>query len=244
MSEETTEVTEPVVSEPTTTAISPEIQAMLNKLNEIGIESPEQLENKAKAASESGRLANIVGELREEISKLKSQPQPTAKPEYGEGEIDIEAAIGSAVSKALDVREAKAKQLHAARTKEAQAIRSSRDYNVVGKEFEQYMNSPDANFRLNNGDTPTTIFNDMVKDKYRNMMVEMKAAVESSSGNPGQTAIPHMESTQTAPPRVTAADDKSAKLKKVRENWAGNDEDIDRALNALLPSGSLPMPNR
>ena len=243
MSEE--KVAEPKVEEPKAEPkASDKLQAIMAKLDEYGIREPEQLDNKVKAASESGRLANMVGELREEIKALKSQPvaPPTPPSEYNESDgIDIDAAIGNAVSKALDAREKKARDLQLARVREAQSIRSNDNYKLVGKDFEQYMTSPDAHARLSGGETPTTIFNSMVIGKYRELMGEMAGAIK---GNPDQVEVPHMLSDQTAPPRTTPADEKKGKLKNIRENWTGNDEDIERVLNTLLPSGSMPMPNR
>jgi len=241
MSEETKpEVTE---TEPTESPETNKLQAMIAKLDELGITDVEQLENKATAAQESGRLANMVGDLREQIEGLKAQPTVPATNEYDEG-VDIDSAIGNAVTKALDEREAKAKKVNVARMKEAQSIRSSKDYNVVGDKFEKFMMSPQANAMLGSGETPTSIFNEMVKAEYRNLMVGMKEAAESLPGNPDLTAIPHVESEQTPPPRTEPADEKNAKMKKIKEGWAGNDEDIDKMLDVLLPSGSLPMPSR
>jgi len=235
------EITEPEVT-PEPAQPNDDLQAIMTKLDEFGISKPEQLDNKMRAASESGRLANIVGELREEVAELKSAPPAPQPSEYDNDGVDIDAAIGNAVTKALDEREAKARKVHLARASEARTIRSNENYKIVGPKFERYMNSPEANSRMGNGETPTSIFNKMVIGEYRDMMVQMKTAVESSTGNPGQTAVPHMETDQTAPPRTTPADEKKVKLKNIRENWSGNDEDLTKALDALLPSGSLPLP--
>jgi len=131
-----------------------------------------------------------------------------------------------------------------ARMKEVQAIRNDDNYNVVGKKFEYFMSSPEGQAVLANGANPTNIYNKMVVKEYRDMMVNMKSAVESSSGNPGQVPIPHMEDGQTAPPRIEPSDERKGKINKLRENWGGSDDDIDKMLNVLLPSGSLPMPNK
>ena len=235
------EVKEPKVETPEPSKPD-DLSEIMARLDQAGITKPEEIDRKLRAASEAGKLANIVGELREEIKALKSQPSTPPRNEYESDGVDIDAAIGNAVAKALDEREAKARKIQLARAKEAQAIRGNQNYKIVGEKFERYMTSPEASYRLANGETPTSIFNDMVIGEYRDMMVKMKTAVESSSGNPGQVAVPHMESGQTPPPRTTPVDEKKSKLKKLRENWAGNDEDIAKALETLLPSGSIPLP--
>lgn len=218
-----------------------ELQAMLTKLNELGITKPEQLDNKAKAASEAGRLANIVGELREEIASLKSRPAETPKPEYESDGVDIDAAIGNAVNKALEAREAKARQQHMARLKEVQSLRNDEDYSLVGKDFERFMSTPQAQIALSNGATPTAIYHKMVKGKYRSLMVDMKSAVEATTGIPGQVAMPHMESSQTAPPKIEPSDEKRSKLKSIKENWRGDDNDLSASLRAILPDELIPV---
>ena len=236
----TPEAETPPAEEPTEN----KMQAMMSTLDELGITNVEQLQNQAKASSESGRLANMVGELREEIAALKSQPVTPPANEYDDSEVDIEAAIRGAVGKEFDAREERIKQKNLARAQEAQAIRSNQHYNVVSKDFEQYMNTAQANARLSNGESPTQIFNDMVNAKYRSLLQEVSTAATEAKGDPNTTAIPHVETGQTPPPRIEPADEKKAKLNKLQENWSGNDEDIEQALNALLPSGSLPMPTR
>lgn len=235
------EVKEPKVETPEPPK-KDDLSEIMARLDQAGITKAEDIDKKLRAASEAGKLANMVGELREEIKALKSQPVTPPKSEYESDGIDIEAAIGGAVAKALDEREAKARKIQLARAKEAQAIRSNDNYKIVGSKFEQYMNSPEASFRLSNGETPTSIFNDMVIGEYRDMMVKMKTAVESSTGNPGQVAVPHMETGQTPPPRTTPTDEKKAKLKQLRENWKGNDDDLTRMIETLLPSGTIPLP--
>lgn len=239
---------ETVVTEPTTEPATPkqennELQAMIAKLNEVGITSVEQLENKVTAASESGRLANMVGSLRKEIAELKT-PKPAPHAEYGEDGVDIESVISGAVDKALDKREEKQKKVQSARVVEAQAIRSDENYPVVAEKFEKFMVTPKARGLLENGYTPTVIFNKMVNYELRNMLVTMKNGFEGVAGDPSKTLVPHMESGQVSQPVTTAADEKKTKIKTIRENWAGNDDDITKALNALLPSGTLPMPGR
>jgi hypothetical protein len=238
------EVTEPKVEEPKVE--TNELQAMMTKLDELGITNVEQLQNQATASSEAGRLGNIVGDLRSEIEALKVTPPPAAPAasEYDDGGLDIEAAIGNALDKKLDEREAKANKIRVARTKEAQAIRSSRDYQMIGKDFEQYMVSAQANARLSSGDTPTIIFNDMVKSKYRSLLQEVSTAATAAQGDPSAVAVPYVETGGVPPPRIEPADEKKTKLNKLRENWSGNDEDLEKTLNALLPSGTLPMPSR
>lgn len=237
---ETEATPEPLTPEPAKD--NTELQAMMTKLNEVGITSVEQLENKVTAASESGRLANMVGDLRKEIADLKTA-KPAPQTEYSEDGIDIESTIGSAVKKALGEERAEREKVQKVRVQEAQGIRADKNYPVVAEKFEKFMVTPQARGMLDSGYTPTRIFNDMVIGEYRNMAVTMKTAIESTDGNPSKTLVPHMENDQTAPPRVTSAEEKKGKIKKVTENWTGGDEDIQKALDVLLPSGSLPMPS-
>jgi len=247
MSEEVT--TEPVV-EPKN---NDKLDALMTKLGELGITEVEQLENKAKAASQTGNLANLLGETRRQVAELEAKlaavttPPEHASPretEYDDNGVDIDAAIGNAVDKALDRRAENARKVQAARAKEAQAIRTNEHYKVVERDFEKYMISPQAQARLSTGESPTKIFNDMVAITYRKMLQETAAAAKAAQGDPSATAIPYVESDQTPPPVRTGADEKQTEIKKLRENWSGTDDDVTKALNALLPSGSLLMPNR
>lgn len=237
------------VQEPEVKAEEPKedkLQELVTKLNELGITSTEQLENKAKAASEAGRLANMVGSLREEIAELKSSRQKAPEaPVYDDAGINIDEAISGAVRKSLrEEREAErnlAMKAEMARIREIQSLKTDNDYPIIGDKFERFMNTPEARIAMYNGETMTSIYNKMVRMEYRNMLVQMKDSVENRKGNPSKTIVPHMESNQTAPPRIEATEERKNKLNKIKESWSGTDSDLEKALNTLLPSGTLPI---
>ena len=219
-----------------------DLQVMMEKLDALGITTPEELEGKAKAAREVGNLNNLVGDLRTEVAALKQAnaetPSTTEAPsdDYG---VDIDAAIGTAVNKALDQRETQKRKVYEARAKEIHGIRTNKHYKMVGQKFEQYMGSPEGSMRMSRGETPKSIFNEMVIGEYQGTLIAMKNAVEQSAGNPGQTAVPHVESGQTPPPHIEPSDEKKQKLKKLKENWSGNDSDLEKTINTLLSNDSL-----
>jgi hypothetical protein len=84
----------PVVEEtPNTEAqeLSAEQQAheLLSQLEKLNVQTPEDLSNMAQASSQSGRLANILGEVKQELAavrqenaQLRAQPPQEGYNEY------------------------------------------------------------------------------------------------------------------------------------------------------------------
>ena len=182
----------------------------------------------------------MVGSLREELAELKSSRQKAPEtPVYDEAGINIDEAISGAVKRALREERDAAVKTQMARIREFQSLKTDNDYPIIGNKFERFMNTPDAHIAIQNGETPTSIYNKMVRMEYRNMLVQMKDSVENRQGNPSKTIVPHMESNQTAPPRIEASEERKNKLNKIKESWSGTDSDLEKALDTLLPKGSL-----
>ena len=230
---------EPVVEEPKVeTNEVDDAQALAARLTELGIDDINKVEGTVKAASEAGRLANMLGEERKARAELERQLRETQAQrvnvdtdEYG---VDLEKVIDRGFEKFWNKKQSEAQMMQQRQMQEFQKIRNHKNYALVGKEFEEYTKTPDYQSELMAGKTPSEIFYDLSNDKLRQYLITMKNAIEKKTVAPQNVSVPHTETNQTSPPGAEPDDERAEKLKKVKKNWKGDDSDIMAALEAIL----------
>lgn len=214
---------------------------LLKELERIGVESTEQLQNMKTASSQVGQMANMVGDLRAEITELKSQ---RTEPTYqDDGTADIARLIEEGVDKAIEKRTQAQMQAQRAAQQAAlrdiQSVQGDQDFPLVQSVWEEHLNSPVVRANLQTGQT--TISNEyhkLVRGYYRKIAERSRDVI----GSMGEKATPpHVESAETnvATPQFSESDEKSEKIKNAQKTWTGSDRDIDSLLDAVLPPGDL-----
>ena len=231
--------------EPKVEAAADDAKEIAARLTELGIDDIGKVEGTVKAAQEAGNLANLLGSerqksaaLEQQLRDLQSQRTDLSNDEYG---IDIGRVIDDRLDKFFVKKQTEAQQMQQRQMHEFQKIRNNKNYRLVGKDFEEYTKTPDYQAELMAGKTPTEIFHDMSMDKMRDYLIKMKSAIEGNSTNPQDVPVPHTETAQATPPAHEPDNEVEEKLKNIKKNWKGDDSDLKNALDALLPSGSLPL---
>jgi len=228
---------EPKVEEPEVKEAD-ETQEILAKLNDLGIDDAEKVDNVVRASQESGNLARMLGEERQaraaleaQLRERNTQRQDLSTDEYG---VDLGTVVRKEMENFWNDKQKVASEQQQRHMQEFNKIRSHKNYKLVGKDFEEYTKTPDYQQELMSGKTPSEIFYDMSNDRLRDYLVKMKNAIETRSVSPDNVAVPHTETNQASPPPVEPDNEKAEKLKDIKKNWKGDDSDIEKALNVLL----------
>lgn len=235
-------VKEPI-GEPTRTSesASDDIAA---KLKELKIDSSEKLENVARASSEAGRLANMVGELKTQneqlMNELRSSKTPTQEYEYGEPSVDLEAAVRrgtrAEVMSILKEQQENQKKAQEAYYRDMSKVQGDKRYKALEEPWQKHMNNPNVQMRLQNGQTTIVDEYYKIKDAYIDILEDTyKNKVEKITQPP---SAPHMESgeTETVPIPKEDPHSKEELAKKVSpdKGWVGTDENIKDMFNSMF----------
>jgi len=239
MPEESPTLEEPTVTEPIVETPTENAHDLAEKLTELGIDNVEKAEGVVKAGQEAGRLANMLGDERRRNSELEallrdSQSQrvdPSNTDDYG---VDLGAVVGKEMSKFWDKKQNEAQQMQQRQMHEFQKIRSHKNYALVGKEFEEYIKTPDYQTELMTGKSPSEIFYDMSNDTLRSHLITMRDALLKGTQAPAEVSIPHTETAQATPPAQESSTERSDQLKQIKKDWKGDDSDISKVLDVIL----------
>ncbi len=129
-------------------------QALIAELEKLGVQKPEQLQGMAVASEQSGKLANMLGEIRRENAELRRILQDTAKPKaaqdpYSSEPINIEDVVERAVGRFYESKilrpQQEAQQQFARQLKEVQ---EDKHFGVLGKQCEEYTKMPNVQYAI------------------------------------------------------------------------------------------------
>ena len=237
---------EPKVNEPQT---NPELAQLLKTLESLGVDSPEKVQNLATAASQTGHMANLLGELRRSNEELKtelsqarvSRPTNASYDEiYGSPatpNVDIETAVERAIGRYMDGQMKNQMRAQQQVLSEISSIQNDPDYAFVEEQWNKVYNDPVIRTKVIAGETtPMVEYNRLKNNFFRNALIKMRDVLKSGGSLPGTTKPPHVETNMPnlLPSRQTGVTQKE-RLREVSKQATGSDDDIMKMLDALLP---------
>ena len=245
MAEESPQIEEP--TEPSEPEVSAEEQAnaILAELEANGINSPEKVQNVLTASSESGRLAQMLGEQRQmtenlqrQIEQLTQQPQPSQYDEYGQGQQGVDVnAIKAAVRDVYqnDILKPQVEQTNRVYGELSQ-IQNDPDYTLVAQMWDKHWNSPNTQHRVMTGQSsPRGEYESLVRTYYREALKKTHGALKGVVEK--QAKPPHVEvGDQSHVHTPTQSDEQKAQIEKITKSSQGGDQDIEALVKAFLPS--------
>jgi hypothetical protein len=226
---------------------------LVAELEKAGVTSSKQLEGKFKAASEVGKMANLLGEVRGENAELKrmlmdmqaSMKRPKANP-YGEeeqsGAVDIGDLIEKRVAAVID-REKRASLEAQQRAFQAwNMIQQDEDYPLVADKWEAKMRDPNFAIKLQAGTIdPVAEYQRVLRDHYKSSVRLAAETIKTlTTGQPAPKV--HVESSararQDTPIEKGQRDKTLQPLKeKVNKGYIPSEDDELAALTAVLLGG-------
>jgi len=238
----------PTVDEPTKEqkpTATPESAAkdIINKLQDLGIDSPEKIDGMATASKEAGNLANQLGEARQMISDLQTQVgninKPAPQTEYNEYEQGVD--LGSAIRKELNTfwndQQNKQTQAQQAYLKTMNDIRTDADYKLVENIWNEHVANPQTQMAVQSGQVNIKDeYGKLVRTFYRESLKQSKTALE---GLVKPTAAPHMESGEThSTPLPSVDEDRKQRISNLidpAKGFEGTDENIKALVKSYFP---------
>ena len=243
------EIQEPV-QEPVAEPKNEELENLLSSLEKLGVDSPQKLQNMHTAASQSGNLANMLGEIRRENEILRQQlsQKPTYQDPYAEPAAinmqEIESVVERAIGRTIGNLTQKQMEAQANVLAEIQSIQSDDDFSVIGEQWDRVYKDPVTQAKILSGQTtPRSEYDKLVKNFYRKAIVTMRDALKqgkvSGVSTPGNSTIPHMEGQGSQPVNRLPNDkyNPREKLLEVHKKSTGTDEDIFSMFDAMIPDG-------
>jgi hypothetical protein len=224
---------------------------ILAELQKVGVKNPEQVANMARASSEAGRLANMLGEIRRENAELRriveqgQTRQPKSDWDGSPDTVDLAKLVENASAKAVRgfYEENVLKPQMQARQmfyQQMEEVQGDDDYAVVKDVFEAHLQNPRTQSALSSGEaTISGEYNKLVRKFYRQLADKSRVVLESfqkAGAKPGAKSPPHMESgtgSAYVPPEQRA--DQKAKLLDLKSKSRGRDDDIDAMLKTMFP---------
>lgn len=223
---------------------TPDIPDLIATLERAGVQNTADLTNKLRASEESGRLANLLGDVRRENAELKEMlknmnRQPQQREDWDQQPVDIEAAIGRALDKKLTEREQRQMQMQQAAWAAYNRIHGDEDFHLVANEWAKKERDPQFALKLQAGQVdPIDEYQKMVRRYYKDVALRAAATIKTLTGG-GKPPQVNVESSARMPSGKTPA--QSEQLKKVQamkdrvdKGGALTEEDELAALTAIL----------
>lgn len=236
-------IEEPKAEPKTEVSAEDQAKAILEELKSRGIDSPEKIENMAKASSEAGNLARMLGELRQQNANLERQIQNMNQPhktdydnDYGES-IDLRQVVRNELRGFWNDEIVKPQAEMTNRVySELAAIQSDEDYPLVNQMWESHWQNPSTQHRVSTGQSsPKTEYDRLVRTYYRQSFKKTYDALQGVVES--RAKAPHVETgDQTHVSMPTADDETREKVKNITKNSQGSDSDIEALVKAMLPS--------
>ena len=220
---------------------NPELQAILEKIQSLGIEKPEQLDNISQTASQVGRYANQLGELRQQnqqlmdqIQELKVSRQPDL--DYGsEGQtIDLSKVIRNELKGFYSDLQREQRENQMRMMQEFSEVQQDPDYHNLKPVYEEHIQKPDIQVKLMSGQTTyEKEYNRVMRANLRSLSKQLADITKGFT--PDQVKPPHMETNQqTVTSPELSSTELEQKLKDIRESRKSGDITSDQALDAII----------
>ncbi len=228
----------PTIEEP-----SVDVDAVLKELEAIGKTTPESVRNMHTASQQTGRYANEIGELRQEIERMRTEanvprqapPRNEFDAEYGGESVDLGRLVDDRLHKFWGDIQKQQAETYQRQVAEMNDIYTDEDYELVKDVWDQYAKTPNFNVKLNTGNTTLKgEYDKFVRSYFRQVALKSRdALVVATKG--GKRTPPHIESGNQAPPSEEESGDKHKNVRKIAAKTQGSDADIDAMIGALLP---------
>ena len=220
-------VEEPAAAPKAETPPKPEVNVdeLVAELEKAGVTNAQDLQNKFKASSESGRLAQLLGEerkhareLQARLEQMSNRPMQVPDDIYTEKPIDIESVVERSLEKALTAREIKAQKAQEVNMAAWNQIQTDEDYGLVKEVWESKLRDPNFVFKIQSGMVdPVREYTQTVRGFYKQMMRKSVDTIKQLKGGAPSVSPPHMETGERVPQNIVSQDPSSGKRKTFDE---------------------------
>lgn len=261
----------PVLEQPEAegTTTQPEVdhranaEALLSKLEQLKIDSPERLEGIAYASQQAGRYANDLGSEREQAQALRAeleelrarvQQQQNRSQNYQPQQYDegygyeqprvnitpemISSIVGQQVNDAIGRYTQGQIRASQAVLNEYASIQSDPDYSIVQDVWDKHIANPRVQMAIQSGQTSLSKeFNKTRVAYYKGIAMNARDTMRGLlSQKPKGATPPHMEQSTTQTPGMPVPETNKDKLRDIAKNSMGTTDDLEAMFTQMLPS--------
>jgi hypothetical protein len=233
----------PVAEEPTKVAEEEpkeNVNDLIAELEKVGIENPQQLQNKLEASAQVGKAFQMLGderktvaELQAKVDKLMAQPQPAEEQYYPEGRpINIQDEVRQGIRQEMaEMQKAQAKAQQAS-IQAYNTIVSDKNFHLVKDVWDEKVKNPAYIAQVQSGQVnPLLDYQETVVDYFGKVAQRSLETIKKLSGSEVPPA-PHLESGGTqSPGNVVSTQDAGEMPEAVKRM---------KALQAKVDKGYLP----
>ena len=183
----------------------PNVEELTQLLKDYDATDTTALEGKLKASRETGNMANLLGEVREQNRQLQEQVsalsnQPLRKQEesldldnYDGQTVDLEAVVTRSVQKAINQEKQQAAQIQQQQMAKWGKITGDRNYGKVKEIWEERLKDPTFYNEIYSGQKdPVDAYRDVVDDYKDGLLRRSLDTINTLQGGK-KVPPPHME---------------------------------------------------
>jgi hypothetical protein len=244
-----------------------DIDKVAEALKAFNVQDADQLTGKLTAASEAGRLANLLGQERERVRELEqrltvlesTQAKPvTATQEfdldsYQEGQtIDLEGVIEKVLTKHEIKKAQELKRVQDMQIKAWNRIRNDRNYEKVRPIWEEKLKDPNFLYEIQNGLVdPVDAYRDIVDEYKDNLLRQSYESITQLKTGGVKPQPPHLEQGGPSPQNLVKDEDPNdpnvrikSRLKELREKLQSGqqltpDEEMEVAMTSMIKNPDI-----
>jgi len=215
MVDETVEL--PVAEEPTPQAEAEpkeNVNDLIAELEKVGIENPQQLQNKLEASAQVGKAFQMLGderktvaELQAKVDKLMTQQQPTEDQYYPEGRpVNIQDEVRAGIRQEMaEMQKAQAKA-HEASIQAYNTITTDKNFHLVKDVWDEKVKNPAYIAQVQSGQiNPLLDYKETVVDYFGKVAQRSLETIKKLSGSE-ITPAPHLETGETQAQNIVSTE--------------------------------------
>lgn len=232
----------PTVEEPKVEEKVDDAQALMEELKKLDIQTPKDVQNMAFASQETGKAWNEVGSLRKEVDRLTQalQTQPKEDNYYDNESVDLGKVVEEKVQGVLNNYLENQQRAQQMAMKAMHEVKGDPEYQIVGQAFEKYINSPEAIYKLQTGQTDyKTEYLNTKASYYRNLAERSSKTLNGLMDKSQKTPV-HMEQGESQnTPMMESEDERVQRLKNINkargEGSLNSDEALEKIIKETMP---------
>lgn len=253
----TENINEKVANEPNSPEAEPKVepqgepqdeaQLLMKELENLGVNSPQDLHNMANASSQAGKAWNQVGDLRKQNEMLQAKldqilsAQQRPQDPYADGDsVDLGKLIEDKLDNFWSRKTREQQEAEERYYGEMSKIQNNPKYDAVKDMFQKHINSPSTVAKMRRGETTLTDEFNSIKDAYHDELLKRAYNALGANKQPQNMKPPHVESGETHTPNIPEGDEeRKEKLKRTvkarSDGTLGSDDALQKIVNEFLP---------
>ena len=224
-----------------------EAKLLVEELEKLGVNNPQELHNMANASSQAGKAWNQVGDLRKQNEMLQQKldqilsAQQRPQDPYADGDsIDLGKLIETKLDSFWSKKTSEQQEAEARYYGELSEVQNHPKFQAVEGMFQKHIATPRVQAMLRQGQTSLVKEFHNVKDTYMDELVRRSYNLHKNQMTPKESKPPHVESGETHTPNIPQGnEERQENLKRTvkarADGTLSSDDSLQKIVNEFLP---------